>query len=780
MQDGGGATIGSELARRARAAGAYTVGDQTAPAVILWPDGERRWIPVLEDLKFLLPELYVLGDLEPAERTGPAIWLRCVEACAVEPSPPRNTTPIFYLPGVSRQDLRSVEECPAALEPLVELQFRGAVWSHPNGRDWTPYALLTSPHGGLGLNIPSDSVTAEALARSLGVVLKERLDDLRSEKLDAPFLNVLLSPDLPVDILRWMNAPEKARERKGEQEWEAFCAQCSADYKLHPEKDGNLHAARLLGNHEGEWRKVWKRFAEAPGRYSGVVALLETAAPTTEGMLGLDREYWPTYNAHDEGDLSKALLALKDATPGAAAQAILALDKTHGPRRGWVWREVGRAPLAVALESLGLLATLTRKALAAADAAGIAELYVQSGWEADAAAMAALAAGNSPESDAAIAAAVRSLYLPWLDESARNLQHFVAQSPDCVKPRLDRVEAADGRVVLFVDGLRFDLARQLVQRLSSAGFEAAVEWDWAAIPSVTPTCKPAVSPLAHMLTGGGPEEEFAPCIAATGQRWTNDRFRSGLKEQNIQFLEGLDTGHPSGRAWGEIGSLDSRGHNEGVKSVKMFEQELQEITERINSLVSAGWRELVVVTDHGWLLVPEGLPKIHLAHFEVEHRWGRCAAIKAAGATNLPSAPWHWNPEVTIATPPGAGCFRAGVEYAHGGLSVQESVVPRLTIRAGASAGGEARIATVKWIGLRCRVAVQHAREGLSVDVRGRPADARSSKVEGGRPREIGADGTVSLPIGEDREVGNAAVVVLLGSDGAPVHTQPTVIGENA
>jgi len=67
----------------------------------------------------------------------------------------------------------------------------------------------------------------------------------------------------------------------------------------------------------------------------------------------------------------------------------------------------------------------------------------------------------------------------------------------------------------------------------------------------------------------------------------------------------------------------------------------------------------------------------------------------------------------------------------------------------------------------------------MKADVRGRPADAKSSKIEGGQPREIGSDGTVSLPVGDDRETGNAAVIVLLGPDGTPAHTVPTVIGEN-
>jgi hypothetical protein len=779
VRESAGDTVGQELARRVRAAGAYTVGDQTPPAAILWPDGERRWDGVLSDLKALIPELYSLGAIAPEERTGPAIWPRCIEARTAEPAPPTGRTPIFYLPGVSRQDLRAVEECPSELEPLVELQFRGAVWSHPNGRDWTPIAFLTSAHGGLSLEVLGDPDTAAALDRSLAEVLKERLADLAGEKLDAQFLNRLLAPDPPVEILRWMNDPAAARKRKGDFEWQAFCAQCVADYRLHPEKDGELRAAELMGNRTGEWGKVWKRFAEAPSRYPGVVVLLERAAPATDGLLALDREYWPTNNARDEAALAKALLGLKDTRAAEAAKAILELERMHGCRRQWVWREVGRAPLAVALEHLSLLATLTPKALAAADAAGMAEQYVQSGWETDGAAMAALAAGNTPETDDAVATAVRALYLPWVDASARNLQHFALQSPTSMTPRLGPAEATDGRVLLFVDGLRFDLAHRLARHLKPMGIQPQVEWDWAAFPTVTPTGKAAVSPMASVLTGGGPEEEFAPSVATTGQRWTSDRFLAFLKEQGVQNLQGRDCGQTSGRAWAEVGSLDSRGHNEGVKTAKTLDQGVRDIASRIQELLDAGWREIVVVTDHGWLLVPGGLPKVALSHFIVEHRWGRCAAMKTTGITDLPMLPWHWNPGVTIATPPGAGCFRAGLEYTHGGVSAQESVVPRLTIRAGMTASGQARISAVKWVGLRCRVSVQHAMPGMKADVRGRPADARSSKIEGGQPREIGSDGTVSLPVGDDRETGNAAVIVLLGPDGTPAQTVPTVIGEN-
>ena len=99
-------------------AAAYNPEVQAAPACILWPDKDRQWEAVIPRLQKELPQLYVLGDYSPENRTGPAIWLRCVLAGTVSPEPedqseskvgdvppkysvPENI-PIFYIPGVSR------------------------------------------------------------------------------------------------------------------------------------------------------------------------------------------------------------------------------------------------------------------------------------------------------------------------------------------------------------------------------------------------------------------------------------------------------------------------------------------------------------------------------------------------------------------------------------------------------------------------------------------------------------------------------------------------------
>src|ERR1700751_4906967 len=107
------------------AAQAFAVGAQVAPCAVLWPDPERLWECVMPALRPMMPELFQLGNYAPEKRTGPALWLRCIEARAVEGAPSVATTPIFYLPGISRERLRAVEDCPKELAALVELQYRG-------------------------------------------------------------------------------------------------------------------------------------------------------------------------------------------------------------------------------------------------------------------------------------------------------------------------------------------------------------------------------------------------------------------------------------------------------------------------------------------------------------------------------------------------------------------------------------------------------------------------------------------------------------------------------
>ena len=118
-------------------------GAEERPAAILWTDAKGEWRSLMPKLRERLPELLIYGEYDAAAHTGPAIWLRCVITGKLpEFSLPADKAPIIYMPEVSRQTLRAGDDCPWGLQPLVELQYRGAVWTQKSGRDWTVEAML--------------------------------------------------------------------------------------------------------------------------------------------------------------------------------------------------------------------------------------------------------------------------------------------------------------------------------------------------------------------------------------------------------------------------------------------------------------------------------------------------------------------------------------------------------------------------------------------------------------------------------------------------------------
>jgi len=769
-------TLGQRVVAALRtAAQAYAAGDQVPPCAVLWTDPERLWERIVPQLQKLTPELFVLGNYAPEKRIGPALWLRCLEARTIAAAPAVGTTPIFYVPGISREQLRAVEDCPPELAALVELQFRGSLWLHVNGKEWTPYAFLVSKHGGLGFDVARDQVTLDALGGALPALVDEPLAHLQGRVLDAEFFNQLVAPDASGLLLRWLSEPAAFQKRCSDTEWKAFCQQCKTDFRLDPQKDGPLKAAQFLADRGNHWNETWQRFAESPANYPGILEWLKKAAPKNPNLSDT-AEVWPHLNERDERQLQSALEALSDRPPDKVIPRLAELEKQHGVRRSYPWQKLGLSPLATALEPLAELAKLCQISPGAPTPVDFAAFYASDGWRADAAALATMAACGTQEQPAAVLAVVRAVYLPWLDTTSRHLQKLL-HGPSVTR-RSGPIEAVAGRVVLFADGLRLDVAQQLAQQLKTAGLATALDWEWSTIPTVTATAKPAASPLSGVVKGGEASDEFAPNLESSGQRLTQDRFVAALKARSWQCLGPDETGDPAGSAWTEGGALDKRGHNEGWKLARAVATELRDLSSRISSLVQAGWSEIIVVTDHGWVLVPGGLPKVELKSFLAEHRWGRCAALKTGAQTNSPTFPWHWNPEVTIATPPGVGCFRAAMEYSHGGVSLQEMVIPRLRIMAGRARSSSAHLVEAKWSGAKCRVAVGGDCSGVRVDIRLRRSDPTSSLLAGHKSLETTTEGKATLFLESDADIGQNAEIVLLDAAGIVIDSLPTKLGE--
>jgi hypothetical protein len=769
-----------------RQAAVYNSDVQVAPACILWPDSDRQWEAVIPNLQNELPELFVLGDYNPEKRTGPAIWLRCVVAGKVDDVDlPSDRTPIFYLPGFSRQDLRAVESCPDQLKPLASLQYLGVIWSQINSKDWTILAFLKSDQGGLGLDVALDNDAKNAMQMALYPLLDEEVELLKGKRLDKDYFNTLLTGGDPVrDLLQWLDHGDTFRAEHDENEWKAFVELCKSQFAFDPEKDGVIVGATKLACHEGSWNPVWDRYREAPKRYPSIPAQIRKCKPpngTIQWHLGGGKfDGWPQWNETQESKLRTDLSALESMPSHEARKKLAELETQHKSRRSMVWAELGEAPLARAMEHLSVLASTTTTALAAGSVDDLMAGYTNAGWRADDAVMKALACVEKEEDFEAIKKAIQSIYITWVEESARYLQKIVEKSgyPGGSASSCKTLQYKDGECVLFVDGLRFDTAKRLVEMLASQGYKVEEKTVWSALPSITATGKPAVTPVRDKIKGEDSNTDFEPVVAETGQSLKGGyHLKKLLIDGGWEILERSSNGNVNGRAWCEFGNIDHDGHDRGWKLSKHLESTLSEIQDRIMRLLKAGWKSVRIVTDHGWLLLPGGLPKIDLPSVLADSKWGRCASIKPSANTSERLYPWYWNTNQYFALADGISCFRNGMEYAHGGLSLQECLTMELNVSSGISkvSAVSVELTDIAWKGLRCTIAVDGEFSGLSLDIRTQPGDSFSSVVVKVNP--LKDNGTASVVVENEELERVSATIVLLNSNGELVAQTDTVIG---
>ena len=747
-----------------------TGGDQARATVVLWPDGERLWETVIDRLAEQT-SLLKLGAYRPQERTGPAYWLRSAVGRALDEVEVGDGDVVIYLPGITRDDFRAAEDSPESIKPLVEFQYEGVIWGQPNGRDWTPAAFLQNKERGLGVAIAAGSETTQALQATLAVLLDQPIGWFQQKQpLTATVLNGLVQPDPVSTLLSWIDDPASTKARLSTAEWGAFLASSKADYGFDPTKDGEIHAAGLLGRKADAWKVVWRRYRESPARYPGIEGRLRAAGSEPALIFG-DADHpdhqdaWPQINDHQESSLRKALSAVGQMGLREARERIGQLEAEHGSRRHWVWADLGRAPLARALRHLALLIEVT--SAPAGSVTGLVDWYLTDGWTTDDAAFRAFGEVSEIPDIAAVSSAVTTLYSGWLDDTARRFHDAVEASPDAYRSP-DPSDRDGGTCILFTDGLRYDLGQRLADELRTRGMEVEVRSHLAALPTITSTAKPALAPVAARFGGG---DDLGPRFLEGGAQVTATSLRKALTDGGYQVLESTEVGDPSKRAWTEFGDVDKQGHTFGKRLADAADRELIHIAGRVEMLVTAGW-QVEIVTDHGFIVLPEKLKKVDLPAFLVYKRKGRCARLLEGQQVDHPTVAWRWDPQVRFAVARGAACFEEGKEYEHGGLSPQECVVPHLIVK-GVSAGDRTEVSKLTWAGLRLRAEI--VGPGASLDLRTRSADPSSSLLSS--PVQV-ETGKATAVVREPEAEGQAAVVVILSENGRLLAQRATVVGE--
>ena len=281
-----------------------------------------------------------------------------------------------------------------------------------------------------------------------------------------------------------------------------------------------------------------------------------------------------------------------------------------------------------------------------------------------------------------------------------------------VAPLLERRERT---VYFLVDSLRYEMGRDLGEALAGAG-EVEIGYAAAVVPTVTGCGMAALMPGADgMLRLVEKDGGLVPALGARLLKTSTDRMKLLAETYGDRFFETtMDEllGSPKKIAAKTKNTEllvvrtqdpDAVAENLGAWRARRYLSDVVgDIAAAVRWLVSQGFSRVVVTADHGHMMLPEipagdvvqSPPGIWL---ESKRRCRLGSGLSGAvGTITLPAGHVGIQGDLQeICLPVGFRVFSDGEGYFHGGLSLQEAVVPVLIFRPGQEtphAGGKPEI----------------------------------------------------------------------------------------
>ncbi len=333
---------------------------------------------------------------------------------------------------------------------------------------------------------------------------------------------------------------------------------------------------------------------------------------------------------------------------------------------------------------------------------------------------------------------MRAVYADWLDAGATPVPGGGPGQQQRLRRRSRLTDWPAGTCVIFSDGLRFDIGRRDRGGPLGQGFRV----DGRSRDS--PHCRrsPDREAGARRCRGASSQAAASPRLDGGGPDLTIAGLRAAARRRGLP-------GPPGWRHWEtrravrgrSTGDIDEPGSRAESKLPALIDGEVPRSCERI---ARAARRRLApgrVVTDHGWLYLPGGLPKVELPQHltkDAAMRKARLRRLDDGSGRDLQTVPWTWDPRRVDRGPAGHPLLQAGQVYEHGGFSPQECVTPvhhgparlRHRRRAGCDLGSVARSSRGRVSGGRSgrshrRPASEGGRSGIIVARRGPSADVR-------------------------------------------------------
>ncbi len=240
---------------------AYNAGAYEAPIALLWPDETKQWRSVVDRRAEHLP-VVSLGDYDPVARRGPGYWVRCVVAGTVDAGLPAGT-PIVYLPGVARPCVpstavrRSWRPSPSSNTAASGSPIRTAGTGRSGRSSRTPSVALACTSSMTQRPPPPCCWRLTGCSTSASTAWPSRCSMPTTSVISSiPILSAACSGGSMIHTGTDAGSTTPSGRRSS-----SNARRTTASTR----GDGEVSAARKLGDRKGAWAHVWKRFAETPG-----------------------------------------------------------------------------------------------------------------------------------------------------------------------------------------------------------------------------------------------------------------------------------------------------------------------------------------------------------------------------------------------------------------------------------------------------------------------------------------------------------------------------------
>jgi len=256
------------------------------------------------------------------------------------------------------------------------------------------------------------------------------------------------------------------------------------------------------------------------------------------------------------------------------------------------------------------------------------------------------------------------------------------------------VKAGKRTVFFLVDGIRYELAKQLKSRLERASFEIELKPSLAYMPTVTKFAMAALMPKASSnLTLKVKGDKLEPFLSNS---------ESSSRDSRIKYTSSI-YGDKASWAWEKevlagkyeksdllfvtTTEIDQAGENSPDNAQLLIEQALTKILKIASKLKDEGYEEFVLASDHGFVLLNEfkagNKGEKPIGDWSLQK--SRCLAGKGASNSDhieLSSSKLGVNSEVDqFLFLKNYATYEKGKQFFHEGISLQEVITPCMTFR---------------------------------------------------------------------------------------------------